>query len=114
MKTLKVVAIFTLVASLSLVPMTSAWAHHRHHRHNHHGGDIAAAAIGGTALGLVLGTVASQPKQAPQPQVVVVQPQTNDTGYSQQQYQTLELERERARRIALEREIERLRAISSE
>ncbi len=113
MKTLKAIAIFTLVASLSLVPMKSAWAHHRH-RHHSHGGTIAAAAIGGTALGLVLGTVASQPKQAPQSQVVVVQPKSNDTGYSKQQYQALQLERERARRIALEREIMRLKASSND
>jgi hypothetical protein len=55
----------------------------------------------------------SQPKQAPQPQVVVVQPKANDTGIStQQQYQALELERQRARNIALEQELARLRAIS--
>jgi hypothetical protein len=111
MKTLKIVAIFTLVAALSLVPMTSAWAHDSHHHHRHHDtGAIWGAAVGGTMLGLVVGSMASQPREATQPQVVVVQPQTSDASFTQQNYTQLELERERTRRIALEMEIERIRA----
>lgn len=110
MKTFKTVSTVALVAALSLVPMKSAWAGHHHHHRHHSTGAIWGAAVGGTMLGMVVGTMASQPRQATQPQVVVVQPQTTDTSYAQQNYTALELERERARRIALEREIERLRA----
>lgn len=110
MKTLKTLAIITLAASLSLVPVGSAWAHRSHHHHRHHdGGAIAGAAIGGTALGLVLGSAMSQPKQQAPPQVVVVQPPASDTN-SQDQEVALELERERVKNLELQEEIERLKA----
>lgn len=119
MKTLKIFAVATLVTTITLTSLTPAWAHHhrRHHRHHRHHdtGAIWGAAVGGTMLGLVAGSMASQPQQAPQPQVVVVQPQSTDTGYTKKQFdQTVELERERARRLALEKEIARLRAASSQ
>lgn len=119
MKTLKIFAVATLVTTITLTSLTPAWAAHHHHRrhHRHHSdtGAIWGAAVGGTMLGLVAGSMASQPQQAPQPQVVVVQPQATDTGYTQKEFdQKVELERERARRIALEQEIARLRAVSGQ
>lgn len=115
MKTAKALSTITFVATIILVPMSSAWAHHSHHHHSHHGA-VWGAAVGGTMLGVVMSGVANQPRQATQPQVVVVQPQAppkSDVNlYQQQRYLDLELERERerARNLALEREIIRIRA----
>ncbi len=115
MKTAKALSTITLVATIILVPMSSAWAHHGGH-HGHHSGAAWGAAVGGTMLGFALSNIANQPRQASKPQVVVVQPQAPPTSdvnfYQQQRYLDLELdrERERARNLALEREIARIRA----
>jgi hemoglobin len=45
MKTLNTLAVFTLVASFTMIPVGSAWAHRSHHHHSHHGGEIAGAAV---------------------------------------------------------------------
>ena len=114
MKTIKIITILALVATFSLATISPAYAHHHRRHHGNHGGDIAVAAVGGTMLGLVMGSVISQPQQAPQPQVVVVQQPTSNTSTSAEQYQALSLERERARNDALEREIALIRAQSSQ
>lgn len=116
MKTFKAIGIVTLAAAVTLVPMSAAWAHrsHRHHRHHHHDdGAIAGAALGGTAFGLAMGSMMSQPSQpAPQqqPQVVVVQQPTGDSSSSQDQDLALQIERERQRNLELQKEILKLKA----
>lgn len=114
MKTFKTFTILALVATFTFGSATTAWAHHRHHRHHHHRhhGDVWGAAIGGTMLGIVLGSVANQPKQAAQPTVVVVSPQTGDSTAQHHEFLALELERERTRNLALKREIMLIRATS--
>jgi hypothetical protein len=65
--------------------------------------------VGGTILGIVLSSMANQPKQETQQQVEVVQ-QPADDATSQQLAE--EIERERQKSLALEKEIARLRAAS--
>ncbi len=85
---------------------TQPQVHHHYHRSR---GASWGAFAGGTALGLVMGTMANQPQQTTQPTVVYVQ-QPNGDATEQQQYLEQEIERERSKRIALEQELERLRA----
>jgi hypothetical protein len=66
---------------------------------------------GGTLLGLVIGSTAAQAQQPAQPQVVVIQQPSDDATPVQHRLE-LEIERERLKRIALEQELERLRAES--
>ena len=62
-------------------------------------GAAFVALASGTILGLVVGSLANQPHQVAQPQVVVVQA-------NQQRYLELEIERERAKARTLELELE--------
>ena len=83
----------------------------RVHHHYYDSGATWGALAGGTMLGIVLGSMASQPRQDTQSAVVVVQ-QPVDDATTQQRYLELEIERERARVRALEEEIARLKAES--
>lgn len=114
MKTFKAIGIVTLAAAVTLVPLHAAWAHRSHHHHHHHDdGAVAGAALGGTAFGLAMGSMMSQPSQpAPQtqPQVVVVQQPTGDSSSSTDQDLALKIERERQKNLELEKEILKLKA----
>lgn len=77
------------------------------HRYGHDHDFSWGAFAGGTLLGLAAASAANQPKQETQPTVVVVQQPTDD---DYQQSLEKEIEQERAKRIALEIELEKLRA----
>ena len=114
MKTFKAIGIVTLAAAVTLVPLHAAWAHRTHHHHHHHDdGAVAGAALGGTAFGLAMGSMMSQPSQPapqPQPQVVVVQQPTGDSSSSTDQDLALQIERERQKNLELQKEILELQA----
>jgi hypothetical protein len=124
MKTVKTVAILALAFGLTLGSLSQAQAFqlieqpigqqpvpNRHHRHHGDSGAVFGAMAGGTLLGLVIGSTAAQAQQPAQPQVVVIQ-QPSDDATPVQHSLELEIERERLKRIALEQELERLRAES--
>lgn len=77
------------------------------HRHGHDNDFSWGAFAGGTLIGLAAASAANQPKQQTQPTVVVVQQPTDD---AYQQSLEKKIEQERAKRIALEMELEELRA----
>lgn len=79
-------------------------ANNNGHDHGYNWGAFA----GGTVMGLVMSSAANQPQQQTQPTVVYVQQTTEDT--DTRQHLELEIERERAKRLALEAELERLKA----
>lgn len=87
-------------------PKPQPQVHHHYHRDD---GAAWGALAGGTVLGLVVGSMANQPQQAAQPQVVYVE-QAPDQPTPRDPDLELEIERERARVRALEEELERLRA----
>jgi hypothetical protein len=111
MKTAKALATITLVATVILVPMSSAWAHHGGH-HSHHSGAAWGAAVGGTTLGFLMGSAAAQaarPAQPAQPQVVILQPPprpgVDDAAY----VRSAEMMRLKQQNYMLELELERLK-----
>ncbi len=77
--------------------------------HDHDDGATWGALAGGTILGMVMSSAASQSQQDTQPKVVVVQQPDEDTTSREAELE-LEIERERAKARALELELERLRA----
>ncbi len=124
MKTVKTVAILALALSLTLGSLSQAQAFqlierptgrqpalNRHHGHHDDSGAVWGAMAGGTLLGLFVGSTAAKAQQPAQPQVVVVQQPSDDATPAQHSLE-MEIERERLKRIALERELERLRAES--
>lgn len=106
---MKTIVVATAAALLvALAAPAPALAHRRHHHHNH--GAVWGAALGGTALGLILGTAAAQKARPAQPQVVVVQPPqrpVGDVNYAG----AAELERARQENARLQMEMERLRIL---
>jgi hypothetical protein len=87
-------------------PAAQPQVHNHYHRDD---GAVWGALAGGTMLGLVVGSMANQPEQPAQPQVVYVQ-QAPDQQTPTDTDLEFEIERERARVRALEEELQRIRA----
>ncbi len=82
------------------------------HEHKDSGKDAAlGAAAAGTMLGIAIGSMANQPKQESQPQVIVIQePAPSEEDATVQEELDVEIEQERERIRELEEELERLKS----